>query len=156
MGRCARLAWDHAVEAYRASTVTRPGVMTGHILLGVLREETCAGGLILGRLGLDLKHAVALTEWVLFYGRRKDGVVEDPVDYCGVPHTAAARTVLDLAVDEANHFTATYPIGTEHLLLALFRVPDGMGCHILHFLGLEEATVRATRDALWEVLASPE
>ncbi len=156
MGRCARLAWDHAVEAYRASTVARPGVMTGHILLGVLREESCAGGLILGRLGLDLKHAVALTEWVLFYGRRKDGVVEQPVDYCGVPHTPAARRVLDLSVDEANHFTPTYPIGTEHLLLALFRVPDGMGCHILHFLGLEESTARATRDALWEVLASPE
>jgi ATP-dependent Clp protease ATP-binding subunit ClpA len=156
MGRCARIAWDHAVYAHRTAEIKRPGVMTGHILLGVLREETCAGGLILGRMGLDLKHAVALTEWVLVYGRRKDGVVEQPVDYCGVPHTPAARRVLDLSVDEANHYTATYPIGTEHLLLALFRVPEGMGNYILRFLGLDEAAVRATRDALWEVLASPE
>jgi hypothetical protein len=156
MGRCARLAWDHAVYAYRESKVARPGVMTGHLLLGVLREETCAGGLILGRMQLDIPHALALTEWVLFYGRRKDGVVEQPVDYAGVPHTPAARRVMDLCVEEANHFTPTYPIGTEHILLALLRVPEGMGYHILDFLGIQETAARATRDALWRVLAAPE
>jgi ATP-dependent Clp protease ATP-binding subunit ClpA len=130
--------------------------MTGHILLGVFREETCAGGLILGRMGLDLKHAVALTEWVLFYGRRRDGIAEEPVEYGGIPHTPAVKRVMDLCVEEANHYTATYPIGTEHLLLALLRVPDGMGYRILDFLGIKETEARATRDALWEVLASPE
>jgi hypothetical protein len=130
--------------------------MTGHILLGVFREETCAGGLILGRMGIDLKHAVALTEWVLFYARRRDGVTEDPVPYGGVPHSPAARRVMELCVEEANHYTSTYPIGTEHMLLALLRVPESMGFRILSFLGVEEATTRATRDALWEVLASPE
>jgi hypothetical protein len=156
MGRCARIAWDHGVTAYRGSKVPRPGVMTGHILLGVFREDTCAGGLILGRMGVDLKHACALTEWVSFYGRRKDGVVESPVDYCGVPHTPAARRVMELCVEEANHYSPTYPIGTEHMLLALLRVKEGMGAHILEFLGVQEPAARATRDALWEVLASPE
>src|SRR5688572_29005810 len=103
MGRCARLAWDHGVYAYKESKVPRPAVMTGHILLGVFREETCAGGLILGRMGLDLKHTVALTEWVLVYGRRRDGIAEEPVAYAGVPHTPAARRVMDLCVEEANH-----------------------------------------------------
>jgi hypothetical protein len=130
--------------------------MTGHILLGVLREETCAGGLILGRMKLDIPHAIALTEWALFYGRRKDGVVEQPVDYAGVPHTPAAKRVMELCVEEANHYTTTYPIGTEHILLALLRVPEGMGCRTLDFLGIQESAARATRDALWQVLASPE
>ena len=82
--------------------------------------------------------------------------VETPVDYCGVPHTPAARKVLDLSIEEANHFTPTYPIGTEHLLLALLRVPDSIGYRVLRFVGMEEAAVRATRDDLWQVLATPE
>ncbi len=63
---------------------------------------------------------------------------------------------MDLCVEEANHFSPTYPIGTEHILLALLRVREGMGCRVLEFLGVREAEFRATRDALWRVLAAPE
>ena len=69
MGRCARLAWDHAVESHRTAQVTRPAVTTGHILLGVLKETDCAGGLILGKIPLDLKLALGVTEFMLLHSR---------------------------------------------------------------------------------------
>ena len=156
MGSCARQAWDHAVEAHRSSTVSRPGVTTGHLLLGVLRHDACAGGLILARLRLDLRLAYATTEFVLLHGRRQDGSEDRTVDWAGVPHSLAAKTVLDLALEEANLYRPTYPIGTEHLLLGVLRVPEGMGYHILQHFGLEVHGVRAARDQLWDLLRSPE
>ena len=152
MGRCARLAWDHAVAARSGGRIERPAVMTAHLLLGVLREPDCAGGLILAKMGLDLPIVLAHTEFALLHGRRRDGVEEAPVDYAGVPHTPAARAVLDYALEEAALFSATYPIGTEHILLGLLRVPAGVGCRLLRFFGVEEEGARSTRDEFWQVL----
>jgi hypothetical protein len=54
MGRCAKLAREHAVKEWRVEPEEQrnPGVMSGHILLGVLQEPTGAGGLILRMMGL--------------------------------------------------------------------------------------------------------
>jgi ATP-dependent Clp protease ATP-binding subunit ClpA len=155
MGRCARLAWEHGVTEYRSSSGSRPGVTTGHILLGVLREETCAGGLILARLQLDLLWARRVTEFVLLHSRRQDDA-EVCTAWGDVPHTAAAMRVVELSLEEANRYSGTYPIGTEHLLLALLQVPEGMGYGLLHYFGLDVHRVRAARDTLWELLRSPE
>lgn len=156
MGRCARAAWDHAVEQYRKRPYQRPGVTTAHVLLGVLREEKCAGGLILRKLGLDLELAYATTEFVLQYGRRAGGAEESPVLWGGVPHTPAGKSVLDFAREEANLFRPTYPIGTEHLVLGVLRTPEGMGCRLLNYFGIEGRGARAARDVLWDVLRSAE
>jgi len=157
MGRCARAAWDHAVEEHRRAAVPRPGVTTGHLLLGMLKHEECAGGLILRKLQLDVKLAYATTDFALLYGRRRDPSTEvETEDWAGVPHSPPAKHVLDLALEEANLFHATYPIGTEHLLLGLLREPEGMGYRLLYHFGLEESAVRAARDQLWELLRSPE
>lgn len=154
MGRCALIAWETAVEAQRQSSMPKLGVSTGHVLLGVLKEDACAGGLILARLGLDLKLPFAVTEFVLLHGRRRAASDPRVVDYAGVPHTASAKTALDLALEEANLFSETYPIGTEHLLLGVLRVPEGTGCQVLHYLGIHEDQVRAARDELWQLLRS--
>lgn len=156
MGRCARQAWDHGVEAYRSSSNPPPGVTTGHLLLGVLNENACAAGLILAKMQLDLKWAYMVTAFVLLHSRHQSASDQAPVDWGGVPHTLAAVNVLELAVDEANLFSSTYPIGTEHLLLALLRVPNGMGYRVLQYLGIEGDKARAARDELWELLRSPE
>ena len=152
MGRCARLAWDHAVDARSASRIERSGVMTAHLLLGVLKEPDCAGGLLLAKMGLDLPVVLGHTEFVLLHGRRRDGKDDAPVDYAGVPHTPPAHTVMGYALEEAELFSATYPIGTEHILLGLLRVPAGAGCRVLGFFGVEEEAARATRDEFWGVL----
>src|SRR3954447_23707930 len=157
MGRCARAAWDHAVEEHRQAAGPRSGGTTGHLLLGVLKHEECAGGLILRKLQLDVKLAYATTEFVLLYGRRREPTTEiETEDWAGVPHSLPAKRVLDLALEEANLFHSTYPIGTEHLLLGLLREPKGMGFRLLHHFRLDESVVRAARDQLWELLRSPE
>ena len=156
MGRCARAAWDHAVEQHQASTVARPGVTTGHLLLGVLRQEACAGGLILARMQLDVKLAYATTEFVLLHGRPQGESAGRTADWAGVPHSVAARETLDLALEEANLFRPDYPIGTEHLLLGILRVPEALGCRILHYFGLEVHGARAVRDQLWDLLRGSE
>ena len=152
MGRCARLAWEHAVDERSKATVARAGVMTGHLLLGVLMEPDCAGGLILAKMRLDLAQAILATQFVLLHGRRRDGSEEPPVEWEGTPHTPAARSVLDRALEEANLFSPTYPIGTEHILLGLLRVPEGIGCRVLRYFGIELEAARAARDEFWEVL----
>src|SRR4051794_35738930 len=109
MGRCARAAWDHAVEEHRRAAVPWPGVTTAHLLLGVLQHEECAGGLILRKLQLDVKLASATTAFVLLYGRRGQVSPEDePEDWAGVPHTPSAKRVLDLSLEEANRYSSTY------------------------------------------------
>jgi hypothetical protein len=156
MGRCARKAWDHAVEVYQAAPGSRSGVTTGHILLGVLREESCAGGLILTAMGLDLKHAYGITDFLLLHSRRQNPEPDLPAMWGGVAHTAAGKRAMDISLDEANLYTDTYPIGTEHLLLAVLRIPDSIACGAMRYLGLEVDAVRAKRDALWTLLRTME
>lgn len=154
MGRCAKLAWEHAVEEWHATPEERrrPGVMTGHILLGVLQEPTCAGGLILRKIGLDLQLAIDHTRFALFYGRRRDGVDEPTVDWEGVQHTPSAYDVIKLCEEEANLTSATFPIGTEHLTLALLRTEAAMGNRILRHFDISQDKARVARDTWWDVL----
>jgi len=156
MGRCGRAAWDHAVEHYQARPYGRPGVTTAHILLGVLEEEKCAGGLVLRNLGLDIELARATTEFVLQYGRRTEGAEATFVLWGGVPHTPAGKSVLDFALEEANLFRPTYPIGTEHLVLGVLRTTEGMGCRVLNYFGIDVHGARAARDVLWDLLKTAE
>ena len=154
MGRCAKLAWEHAVEEWRSTPEERRrgGVMTGHLLLGVLQEAKCAGGLILRKMGLDMQLAIDHTRFALFYGRRRDSSEELTLDCWEVPHTLKAYNVIMLGEEEANLYHATYPIGTEHLTLALLREQDGVGNKVLQHFGINEEQARLVRDTWWDVL----
>jgi hypothetical protein len=50
--------------------------------------------------------------------------------------TDRSRKVLTLAQDEAQRFHHHY-IGTEHILLGLLRVEDGVACRVLQDMGVE-------------------
>ena len=152
MGRCALLAWQYAVEERNSATPHRPGVMTGHVLLGVLKERDCAGGLILAKMGLDLELATLFTRFVLLHGRRRDAPEQEPVDWGGVPHTPSAQRTMAYALEEAELFSPTYPIGTEHMLLGALRVPEGMACRVLDHFGVTVHAARAGRNSMWELL----
>jgi ATP-dependent Clp protease ATP-binding subunit ClpA len=151
MGRCARLAWEHGADYLASSNVPRPGVMTAHILLGVLKETDCAGGLILAKMGVDLMLAYKHTEFLLLHGRRREG--ESTIEQWDLTdHTAQAKLIMEYALDEAQLYSDTYPIGTEHMLLGLLRVTEGGGCKVLNYFGIDETGVRATRNEWWDVL----
>jgi ATP-dependent Clp protease ATP-binding subunit ClpA len=154
-GRCARLAWDHAVEAFGEAASAgrpRPALMTAHLLLGVLQEPDCAGGLVLRKMGLDLALAQATNRFVLFYGRQPEEGTITAGDVEGTPITREARTALEYAWDEAEFYSATYPIGTEHLVLGILRVPQSAGARMLNHFGINVHHARATRDGLWSLL----
>lgn len=126
--------------------------MTGHVLLGVLQEPTCAGGLILRKMGLDLQLAIDTTKFMLFYGRKPAEGAGVIVDWQNEPHTPQALRTIEYSLDEANLFHSGYPIGTEHLLLGLLRVTDGMGFSVLEHFGITHAAARIARDTFWERL----
>ena len=52
------------------------------------------------------------------------------------------RQVLQIASDESRHLNHTF-VGTEHLLLGLFKSPPDIFLRVMRRLGIEENAVRA-------------
>lgn len=58
-----------------------------------------------------------------------------------IPHSARTKMALTYAMEEARALRHNY-LGTEHLLLGLLRVADGVAAHILAELGVDETGAR--------------
>jgi Clp amino terminal domain, pathogenicity island component len=70
--------------------------------------------------------------------------------------TDRARAVVAASEDCAREFCHNY-VGTEHLLLAQFSMPEGLAAHVLAESGLPAETVRrAIRDRVGEGTQTPE
>ena len=116
---------------------------TEHLLLGLIREEGGVAGRVLRELGLR-------TATRRGTGRAHDARV-DAHRPDGPPELSpGTKRVLELAVDEARRMGHHY-IGTEHLLLGLVRLPEGVAIDILKRLGVSPEEVRRqTRRVLQE------
>jgi len=68
-----------------------------------------------------------------------------------LPRTPIALRILDHATAVARDMENDY-VGSEHVLLALFREPDGQAALLLHKLGAGEDRVRAFLDGSGEPL----
>ena len=152
MGRCARLAWEHGVESFENASRPRSALLTGHLLLGVIRQPECAGGLMLRRLGVDMALTASITEFELLHARPVPDHAERVVDLWGKPHTPEALRAMELSLDEAEQFHSAYPIGTEHILLGLLAIPEGMGCRTMAYFGVDYPKARAARAEIWDLL----
>src|SRR5438270_6676735 len=75
-----------------------------------------------------------------YYGKKYDIKMHDRDRFD--KFTERARKVLSLAQEEAQRFQHNY-IGTEHLLLGLVRLNEGVAVEVLHDLGVEPSKVRA-------------
>jgi ATP-dependent Clp protease ATP-binding subunit ClpA len=147
---------------------------TEHILLGLIREgEGIAAG-VLESFGVTLAKAHHHTYLVLDANKpprpaasteakphetaqRSSSAEQNPsyvpptVPFTSLtqggydPFTARARKVLSFAQEEANRLTHNY-IGTEHLLLGLLDVPDGVAMQVLDTMGVEPGKVRSAID----------
>lgn len=108
-------------------------VNTGHLLIALVSEEAGLAGKALRELGLvpdrvrDIMLRMVKTGTGSMGGRMVLG--ED------------TKEALKYALEEAQHMEHQY-IGTEHLLLGLLRVQDGLGLQILERLGLSAEQVR--------------
>jgi ATP-dependent Clp protease ATP-binding subunit ClpC len=115
---------------------------TEHLLLGLIREEGGVAGRVLRELGLDQRRVEELVDRLTRASARTG---------TGQPELSpGTKRVLELAVDEARRMGHHY-IGTEHLLLGLVRLTEGVAIDILKRLGISPDEVRRqTRRVLQE------
>ena len=143
---------------------------TEHILLGLIREgEGIAAG-VLESLGVTLPKAHHHTYLVLeankpqhrLLAQRQSSLkphretlyeqnaphVSPSVPFTSLsqggydPFTERARKVLDFAREESSRLSHNY-IGTEHFLLGLLDVPDGVAMQVLDTMGVEPGKIRS-------------
>jgi ATP-dependent Clp protease ATP-binding subunit ClpC len=115
---------------------------TEHLLLGLIREEGGVAGRVLRELGLDQRRVEELVERMTRATTRTSTMQPEL--------SPGTKRVLELAVDEARRMGHHY-IGTEHLLLGLVRLPEGVAIDILKRLGVSPEEVRRqTRRVLQE------
>jgi len=119
---------------------------TEHLLLGLIREEGGVAGRVLRELGLEPTRVKEMVMRLSGTGRHSGGRI-------GLaPGTEEA---LQLAVDEARRMGHHY-IGTEHILLGLVRLNEGVALDVLRRLGVTPEQIRRqTRRTLEEGPARP-
>ena len=107
---------------------------TEHLLLGLLREDEGVAAQALYSLNVALDEVREQVESIVGYGEEGTGAQ--------APFTPRSKKVLELALREALQLGHNY-IGTEHLLLGLYRDPDGLASQILVEGGLSRDGARA-------------
>jgi ATP-dependent Clp protease ATP-binding subunit ClpA len=121
---------------------------TEHLLLGLIREEGGVAGRVLRELGLDQRRVEELVKRMTRASPRTTTIAPEL--------SPGTKRVLELAVDEARRMGHHY-IGTEHLLLGLVRLPEGVAIDILKRLGISPEEVRRqTRRVLQENINPPQ
>lgn len=111
-------------------------VGTEHILLGIVRSSDSMAARILMSLGVSSASLRASVEAVSKPGS-SEGVSSPDLIY-----TSRAKKVLEEAMTEARELNHSY-VGTEHLLLGLFRERKGVAGQALATAGLTATDVRA-------------
>jgi len=118
---------------------------TEHLLLGLIREEGGVAGRVLRELGLEADRVQEIVERLSAPGQYRGGKLD---------LSPGTQQVLEYAVDEARRMGHHY-IGTEHLLLGLVRLNEGVAMDVLRKLGVTAEQIRRqTRRVLQESSAS--
>lgn len=118
---------------FEASQYGSPYIETEHLLLGLLREDQNTAQILLP----DLPSKEQIRQQVesrIIQGERISTSVE-------VPLTKDSKRVLNIAAEEAERFGHRH-IGTEHLLLGLLQVEEGMASEILRQSKVDLAKLR--------------
>jgi len=124
---------------------------TEHILLGLVEEGSGVAGFVLKHLGLDLDAVRREVETVLIEGPDLTRARWLPRK---LPQTPSAKRVIEHAMDQARGLGHHY-VGTEHMLLGLLRVEDGIAAQVLTSMGVTLASVRAAVLAILNGAARP-
>jgi anthranilate phosphoribosyltransferase len=117
-----------------AERFQRDYIGTEHILLGLMREDSGVGGVVLRGLGINLESA----RQEVIKPAKPGSDISSVGQLSYSPH---AKKALEYAVDEARLMDHNY-VGTEHLLLGLLRVDESLAVQVLKNLSLDPASVR--------------
>ena len=106
---------------------------TEHILLGLLREEDGLAARVLESLSVTVEEVRAQVARIVGQG--------DEMVTGQIPFTPRAKKVLELSLREALSLGHDY-IGTEHILLGLLDVNDGVATQIHGELNVDPEAIR--------------
>jgi Clp amino terminal domain, pathogenicity island component len=106
---------------------------TEHILLGLIREQEGIAARVLASLRITVEEVRAQVTRIVGQG--------DEVRTGQIPFTPRAKKVLELALREALSLGHDY-IGTEHILLGLVRLNEGVAAQILLGFGADAEKIR--------------
>jgi ATP-dependent Clp protease ATP-binding subunit ClpC len=109
---------------------------TEHIFLGLVKEGGGTGAAVLKNLGVDIDKMLPEVEELFKLKGGKDAVSEGKI-----PQTQNAIKVIEYAIEEARNLNHDY-IGTEHILLGLLRVSEGIAAQVLTNLGVSIENAR--------------
>src|SRR5215510_10691460 len=116
-------------------------VGTEHILLGLIKLGQGVAVSVLQKMGLDLETVRAAVE-------KQVGTGQETKDQNSIPYTPRVKKVLALAGKEAKTLNHSY-VGTEHILLGLLRVGEGVAARVLKSL---EIDIERTRNEILKEL----
>ncbi len=115
-----------------AESLNHNYIGTEHLLLGLMREEGGIAGRVLKELGLEMPRVRETVQRLAGIGRHTGG---------GLDLAPGTEKVLQQAVEEARRMSHHY-IGTEHILLGLVRLGEGVGIDVLRRLGITPEQIR--------------
>jgi ATP-dependent Clp protease ATP-binding subunit ClpA len=127
-----------------ARTMQHNYIGTEHLLLGLLAVPDGIGARALRQLGLSRETIRSEVQSIIGHG------AEAPSGH--IPFTPRAKKVLELALREALQLKHNY-IGTEHILLALYREGEGVAAQVM---AIHIDDLRAVRAAVLSLLGSRE
>jgi len=119
---------------------------TEHLLLGLIKEGSGVAAHVFKSLGIDLHKARVEVLKVVQVG-------PDMVTMGKLPQTPRANRAIEYASESARTLNHNY-VGTEHLLLGLFKEKEGTAADVLKACGLTAETVeQAILDLLGDASA---
>jgi ATP-dependent Clp protease ATP-binding subunit ClpA len=119
---------------YEASQLGSISIDTEHLLLGLIREGKGLTSRIFARAHVSLEHVRKEIEGRTVFREKISTSVE-------IPFSQEAKRILQFAADEADRLLHDY-IGTEHLLLGIFREERSVAASILMEMGMRLESVR--------------
>jgi hypothetical protein len=128
---------------WEAQKLNHEYIGTEHLLLGLIKEGSGVASRVLVNMGLflcDIREAVLK-------------IVQpgpDIVTMGKLPQTPVVKQVVEYAIAEARNMAMNY-IGTEHILLGLLRVEQGVAYQVLTKI----VDVRSVRDEVKRLLGRP-
>ncbi len=96
---------------------------TGHVLLGLIKEDNGVGAFVLKDFGLTYEGLKSEIDLMIAGG--PEGVI-----ISNRPQTPRFKQVIETAINYANELGDKH-VGTEHLLYGLVSVEEGVGAQIL-------------------------
>jgi ATP-dependent Clp protease ATP-binding subunit ClpC len=133
---CARKVM--ALANQEAHRLNHEYIGTEHLLLALVQEAKCVGANVLKRLGVTQQKARSEVGKPVPYDPDIPFVISSELS----PQTPRVKKVIELAIEEARTLNHNY-VGTEHMLLGLLRVTDGVAHQVLTKLGVRYTQVRS-------------